>query len=638
MCGLAGILSNTINNLELHKITKEMCKSIAHRGPDGQGFWIGNGICFGHQRLSINDLTKNGDQPLFNEDKTIIMICNGEIYNSNELRKDLIIRGHCFRGTSDNEVLIHLYEEYGNSFVEKLIGMFAFAIWNDKTGELILGRDRIGEKPLYYAKTQNSFSFSSEPKGLFPVPNINRDLEEAAISYLMLCPATPAPLTYFKGISALPPASIAIFKNGNLSIAKYWSLNFTKSIRFRKFEDELDEFECLWKRVVKDNSISDVPLAITLSGGVDSSSIAAVLDNNKDLKTFCLSNNSNGKYDPESNLARNVADILKINHTDISFNPDIIKQLPFLIAAHDQPIATYPILQTEIMSREISRYRKVALTGNGADEVFTGYPGYKRSQLIGHFLPYISKLPNGLMTKLPIESSELKDRIYKASKLPLTMQRGYMMKCAIESIAKKILTDKSFAKLKNDEPTRIIDEYANDCCPRDYLDTVTYSDLMVTHQHSTTVQSDIVGMRHGLEYRAPFLDSRILEFSAGLNRNYTMPLFSNRVSKKILKISLLKYIPKELVYAKKMGFGWNISYSHLMNNNWSRIVKKFVLNGRYLNLEIFKISGVEWAVRNSTSLTWTLLCFSVWHELNLERRTAQDLSIEFEKLYVDNNQ
>ncbi len=617
MCGICGAVDLRVPGAALASRVETMKTRIAHRGPDGDGTWIGGGVCLGHQRLAIIDLSDTGAQPMCNADETLVLVCNGEIYNHRDLRADLERRGRIFRGHSDNEVILHLYAEYGAACVEHLVGMFAFAIWDTSRRTLFLARDRIGEKPLYTARVGGVFYFASEMKALLAVDGMPLDLHPKAIANLMMFAAAPAPDTPFAAISALPPASRAVFADGTLRAERYWRLSFGREPQ--RTDDAIDAYQAKLSDAVAGCCESDVPIGLTLSGGVDSSSVALeAAATRDDITSFCVGADDAASVDPEFERAAQVAAQAGLTHHNIAFRPLDVGALPRVLTAYDQPLNSFTAIYAAQLAATIAGHCKVALGGGGADEVFGGYNGYERQRVLGA----IWATPGGGALAGLAGRGDIRD----AARLPLAKRRGFLMQRTAEREAAALLSDGAMAALREARPSDTIDAYAGECEARDYLDTVTYTDLMVTHQHGTTAIPDASGMAHGLEIRSPFLNHPLIEFSATLARRLSVPsYFDTARNKAIVKAALARRLPASLVYAPKMGFGYAISMPDLLRGAWRPLVERFVVGGRYRGLGHFRPDGIAAAAADPGPRTWMLLIFSLWAEMYVFGESADSL-------------
>ncbi|MEW5961382.1 MAG: asparagine synthase (glutamine-hydrolyzing), partial [Chloroflexota bacterium] len=373
MCGICGKW-----NFDGQPITeaglRQMCRSIAHRGPDGEGIFLEDGLGLGSRRLSIIDLN-TGDQPISNEDQSIWIVFNGEIYNFQELRADLQRRGHHFYTLADTEVIVHLYEEYGRACVTHLRGMFAFALWDKKEQRLLLARDRVGKKPLYYRLTPTSLAFGSEIKTILTDSTVPRELDVTALHYYLSYQYVPPPYTIFKGISKLPPAHTLLCEGGEITIEPYWQLDFTQKTTLSEAEI-VEQLHELISESVRLRLISDVPLGAFLSGGIDSSLVVAVMSQlmSQPVKTFSIGFEEDSFN--ELPYARTIAQRFATEHHEFVVRPNAVEVLPELVWHFDEPFADSSALPTYYVSKVTGDFVKVALNGDGGDESFVGYERY----------------------------------------------------------------------------------------------------------------------------------------------------------------------------------------------------------------------------------------------------------------------
>src|SRR2546423_13692732 len=389
MCGIAGFIDAQCNYDDAVQLIDRMCKVIRHRGPDDQGVWVGDGMAVGMRRLSIIDLA-GGHQPIFNEDQSVLVVFNGEIYNYRELRQILEKRGHHFQTTSDTEAIVHAYEEYGDECVKQLRGMFTFAIWDRKRQRLLAARDRFGKKPLNYYWDGQRLIFGSEIKSLLEAA-IPREINHLALDEYLTYLCVPAPNTLFNGVFKLPAAHILIYEDGQISTKRYWELPFTPTCQ----DDEATAIErilALLKDAVKVRLMSEVPLGAFLSGGVDSSVVVGLMSQmmSQPVKTFSIG----FEEDDYSELpyARQIAEHFGTDHHEFLVRPELISVLPQLVWAYDEPFADSSMLPTYYVSKLAREHVTVALSGDGGDEIFGGYTHYRREWLISRIPPILRSL------------------------------------------------------------------------------------------------------------------------------------------------------------------------------------------------------------------------------------------------------
>jgi len=631
MCGISGLLTERLAPEAARRVVQDMNDAQRHRGPDGEGSWDDGLMFLGHRRLSIIDLSECGTQPMVNEDGTLVLVCNGEIYNFQELRTHLLARGHRFRSATDIEVILHQYEEEGDRCVESLVGMFAFALWDTKRRRLLLARDRIGEKPLYYADTAAGLAFASETPALLRAPGVSAALDSEAIANSLVFASCPAPLTMFAGIRAVEPATTVTYDAGVLSSRQYWRLTCSNGpiIDERAAREELDH---LFERAVKGSLIADVPVGVLLSGGVDSSAIAAYASRaGAHVRAFSVVHDAPGRPDPDVARARQVAGRLRLPHQEIPFASLSLARLPSIVERYGQPFNVFPMLYADQLAHGVREHVTVALGGNGADEVFGGYRGYNRHLMLERSAALVAGLPRGVLAKLPVGSRRML-RLRAAASVPIRERRGQSLNELAYQLGASLFTPEFIRQTSSVRPGDRVTAYVRQCEPRDYLDAVMYSDLMLYHQHGITVITDVSGMAHSLEIRAPFLDHRLLEFVFSLPRRLKVPsAIRPSRNKYILKRMLESLLPHDVLYGRKYGFGYNIDYVSLLATTWRGAVERFVRHGRYLELGIFSPGGANWAIAHAPAEVWRLLVFSVWAELFVFGSPAESVAASLEE-------
>ncbi|MDQ6659503.1 MAG: asparagine synthase (glutamine-hydrolyzing), partial [Chloroflexota bacterium] len=455
MCGIAGFIDVQRSRDNAEQLIDSMCKVIRHRGPDEQGVWVGDGVALGMRRLSIIDLA-SGHQPMFNEDQSILVVFNGEIYNYRELQKELQERGHCFHSNSDTETIVHAYEEYGDECVKHLRGMFTFAIWDRKRRRLLAARDRFGKKPLNYYWNGQKLIFGSEIKSILEA-GISREVNPIALDEYLSYRCAITPNTLFKGVSKLPAAHILVYEDGQISTRRYWELPFTPTCQ----DDEATAIErtrALLQEAVQVRLMSEVPLGAFLSGGVDSSVVVGLMSQmmSQPVKTFSIG----FEEDDFSELpyARQIAKHFGTDHHEFFVRPDLISVLPELVWAYDEPFADSSMLPTYYVSKLAREHVTVVLTGDGGDEIFGGYTSYKRELSISHIPGFMRFLlgkgsvlmPDGMRGKKRLGSlrQDLATRCVQASLIFPSGSRSSMY------------SHEYFARLRDHNPyERLIHEF-----------------------------------------------------------------------------------------------------------------------------------------------------------------------------------
>lgn len=548
MCGILGYYGN---NLDRETFEKAL-KSISHRGPDYSATSYFENCALGHNRLSIIDLSQGGNQPMFNSDKTLCLVFNGEIYNFKEVRKQLQ-RKYDFISQSDSEVIIHAYEEWGTNCLQHFTGMFALVIY-DRKKELLFGaRDRLGEKPLKYYYKDGKFAFASEVKALLKLMPGAHELDFEAISQYLTYQYVPAPKTGFKDIFKLPPAHYFVFQKGNLQISKYWEVNYS---------DKLSLTEAQWQekilteldRVVKDRLISDVPLGAFLSGGVDSSAVVAFMSKHVKgpIKTFSM-----GFDDPaydETPYARKIAQIYNTDHHVFRVERKaLMDNFDTLFDFYDEPMADDSILPTFLLSKFTREHVTVCLNGDGGDESFAGYSRYN----IVEMEKYFRMLPGGVRKlisgKLRNSDSKLGRRagIFLEGLDSPFYQRYVNYNAIFTRNSKEKLLSKDFLRETSDSPNSVYKDFFNSCLSD--LDNALNIDLHTYLPENLLFKTDIASMAHALELRSPLLDHNFIELFARMPSQFKL---RGTDKKYLLKKTLVQngILPKETVYRSKKGF------------------------------------------------------------------------------------
>lgn len=625
MCGIAGIVDSKGNNID-RSLLKAMCDTMVHRGPDDEGYYFNNdsgfSVGFGHRRLAIIDL-KTGHQPICNEKKDTWVVHNGEIYNFMELRSSLEKKGHVFTTRSDAEVIIHGYEEYGEDVAQHLRGMFAFAIWDQPQKKLILARDRIGKKPLLYSEVNGKFIFASEFKALLKHPDIDKEIDFEAIHHYLTYLCIPAPLTAFHKIRKLPSAHILIWQNDKLNLKKYWELDFSKKIKITENE-AVGEIKALLKDAVKARLISDVPLGVLLSGGVDSSCITALMSQLKTEKIRTFSVGFGENQFNELPYADMVANHFSTEHTRDYVTPDTIAVLPELVEHYGEPFADSSALPTYYVCRVASKDVKVALNGDGGDEVFGGYRRHLAAYLAERFGP-IAKILNRSPFKIffntfpdrpsgPNSPGSIR-RFLDAAELDRAHRYMRWIGFFDERFKKDLYTDEFRQEAKRFDSGIFLTNLFDKARGLDSIDAALYIDTLFGLQSDLVVKMDIASMANSLETRSPLLDQHLMEFLASLPSNLKIRNFS---LKYIFKKSLKGLVPDEILKRPKRGFA-------IPSDIWFRGPMRDYLVSTILSPEALKrgyfkpdkvLDIVETHMRGKNDYgqhLWGLLMLELWH-------------------------
>lgn len=602
-----------------------MVGTLAHRGPDDEGLYLKDNVALGHRRLSIIDL-KTGHQPIFNEDRSILIVHNGEVYNFQELKENLLKKGHIFTTHSDTEAILHAYEEYGEDCLKFFNGMYAFAIWDSKTEKLFLARDRFGKKPLYYAVFDNQFIFGSELKAVLKHPSVKREIDPVALSKYFAYEYIPSPFSVFKGIKKLEAGSKISLKGNSYKVERYWDLPFDKpkNLDLKEIEENLLR---IFKESVKRRLVSDVPLGVFLSGGIDSSSVVAMmaeLMDPKEIKTFSIGFKE--KFFDESSDARRVAEHFGTDHHEEILRPEtMLGVLPDILDILDEPFADSSIIPTYLVSRFTRQHVKVALGGDGGDELFLGYPSF----LAHKFNPYFNALPHFLRkaslnvlntARVPSQRymnlnlkarrflrgfdlpEEVRHQAWIGSFLPSEEKKLFSpnMKVSYDPLTIYDLTDSLFRKAKT----------------ADMLDRIIYIYVNTYMTDDILVKVDRASMANSLEVRAPFLDSEFAEFAMSIPAGFKLKNFKR---KWILKDVLKNKLPKDTLNKPKQGFAvpvekWlKADLRHLLSDafNKNKIEREGIFNYGYVK---DLISDYQKGKAILTKEIWALFMFEMWYD------------------------
>ncbi len=623
MCGIVGITNANSRRVDL-EILQKMNDAIIHRGPDDDGFYVNENIGLAMRRLSIIDIA-HGKQPIHNCDKSAWIVFNGEIYNFQQLRADLEKRGHKFYTNSDTEVIIHLYDRYGVDCVQHLRGMFAFAIWDDKDKSLFVARDRVGKKPLLYSHQPNgSLIFGSEFRALLAHPDISREVDYEAIDNYLSYLCVPAPQTAFKQIRKLEPGHWLRWKNGEIETKRYWLPDFSKKIKISQEEAEEETLRIL-RESVKLRMISEVPLGAFLSGGVDSSTVVALMAemSSQPVKTFSIGFEEQDFS--ELKYAKRVAEHIGAEYHEFIVKPDALEVLPILVEHYGEPYADSSAIPTYYVAKETRKFVTVALNGDGGDESFAGYERHAAMRLAEkyHRLPGVLRKaliekPMNLLPTSELKKSRVRDvkRFLQAASLPKT-ERYFRWMSTFNREAKKELYTREFTEqVSAQNPSHFLDEWFAKANGSGILDTTLLTDQMTYLPNDLLVKVDIASMANSLEARSPLLDHKVIEFAASLPENLKMRRFE---TKSLLKKVAARLVPKEVIYRRKMGFG--VPIGNWFRGEMKEFVRDVLLSEKCLTRGIARREMIEKYVnehlnaeRDHTFQIWTLLMLELWFQ------------------------
>jgi len=620
MCGIAGFV-NRGGDAADRDLLARMTATIAHRGPDGDGFFVEGPAGLGHRRLSIIDV-EGGSQPMSNEDGTVWVTFNGEIYNDPDLRARLQKLGHVFRTECDTESLVHLYEEDGDDFARHLNGMFALAIWDITRQRLILARDRMGQKPLFYAETPTGgFVFGSEPKALLAHPDVARKLDPRGLARYLFYEYIPAPHSIWKGMRKLPPAHVLIRQGTSSTLRRYWD-SPEPSSEVPAFEDASARFWDDFRAAVARHRRSDVPLGVFLSGGVDSSSVVAALaelEPARNIRTFSIGFEDRS-FD-ESDHARTVARYLGTDHRERTFSATTLMDLlPEVANWLDEPFGDASILPTHLLSRFAREEVTVALGGDGADELLAGYPTFtaERASNLFRRLPRLARsIARAAVETLPVDHGnisldfKLKQFLRGASEPPSLAHQRWLGSFSGLEIADLLVDPGGFEVEAEHQLRAAALSPGGDSLTRSlrlYQDTYLPDDILA--------KVDRASMARGLEVRAPFLDANLVDSIQRLPSSYK---YGKGVTKRLLKQAVRGRLPDSILDRPKKGFGipvarWLRGPLGPMMNDWldpDRLRRQGLFRPEEVSRRVEEHRA---GVRDHRKPLWTLLMFQLWHD------------------------
>jgi asparagine synthase (glutamine-hydrolysing) len=629
MCGICGIVSTDPLAVIEPTVIRRMSDVLAHRGPDDEGIYLAAGVALGHRRLSIIDLRPEGRQPMANEDGSVQIVFNGEIYNFAEHYEWLIARGHRFRSRTDTEVIIHLYEELGVRCLQRLRGMFAFGIWDQHKRLLFLARDRLGEKPLFYHFDGKVFLFASEAKAILTYPGFVREPEPTAIDNYIALGYVPGSLSTFKGIRKLLPANYLILADNKIEIRRYWQLAFTPKL-------ELDEEEASAQilarltEAVRLRMISDVPIGAFLSGGIDSSSIVALMaaHGGGRVKTFSIGFEE--RAHDETLYARTVAQHFGTDHHEFIVRPEGVAILDRMIWHYDEPFADPAALPTFYLCKAAREHVTVALTGEAGDENFAGYPRYtynllddfvqQRSPFLRHTLRNATKLARKL---LPDSGG----RLWSRPNILHEMLQSDVQPWAVRSILyfgsgreRRLLYTDAFADaLGANSPEELIGRVFEQT-DGEGLDAALNLDLNFYLPYDLLVKVDIAGMAVGLEARAPMVDHQFVEFVAKLPTRFKRKRLSTKV---VLRKAMKGFLPKLILKRPKRGL--SVPLDRWFRGEFKELIHDTLLSRRasergYFNRKVTEamIDAHSSGRADHQEQLWRLLLLELWHRLFID--------------------
>jgi len=627
MCGICGKVEFDRGATVSGALIRAMLDTIRHRGPDDEGVYLSPQVGLGHARLSIIDLS-SGHQPLCNEDGTIWIVFNGEIYNYQELRNQLLAKGHVFKTQTDTEVIVHLYEEFGPQCLERLRGMFAFALWDQNQKRLFLARDRVGIKPLYYSLNRNNIVFASEIKAILADPSINRELAPEIIDRFLTFLYLPGEETLLRGVGKLAPGHYLVLTDGKAEIRQYWDIQFYKPSERLSLKDAEDELSNLVAEAVEMHMIADVPVGVLLSGGVDSTAVlsCAAERTEKEISTFTVGFSDSGVAD-ERPYARLAAEIYGTKHYDMTITAsDFADFLPKYVWHMEEPVCEPPAVALYYVSKLAREYVKVLLSGEGGDEAFAGYDNYRSLvwlERLKQVWPAANRPASQGLSRAnswfhsprlakygPLVNATFPDYYYSRTSTPYRYSGNGIGELYSADFLK--LIDREYTI----EPVRKLFAVVKD---QAILDQMLYIDTKTWLADDLLVKADKMTMANSLELRVPLLDHRLLEFAASLPPHYKLNGFA---LKYIWKKAMSKRVPHRILKRRKAGFP--VPYAFWLRNNLRDQVRTILTDRKAVERGYFDKAAVEKLITannhsgaNSKEV-FSLVALELWHRAFLD--------------------
>jgi len=628
MCGICGEINFGINGPVHEKVMLRMLDALRHRGPDDFGIFYDGIACLGHRRLSIIDLSDKARQPLSNEDGSIWIVFNGEIYNFLELRTWLERKGHIFKSKTDTEVILHLYEEMGEELFSKLNGMFSFGLWDSKNQKLLLARDRIGVKPLVYYYSSSQIVFASEIKALLRHPSISKEIDWEGMELFFTFNFIPAPWTIFKDIKKLEPGHYIVFDKRGLRIHKCWDLPTPQYITNE--EEAISRLRDLVNEATKIRLISDVPLGALLSGGLDSSVVVAYMaaNSSRPVNTFFIRYGEDKLFD-ESLYARAVAEMYGTNHHEIDLSPsEGLNYLPEIVSSFDEPFADSSAIPTYLVCKLARQGITVALSGDGGDEIFGGYRRYLGEKYINYYLkippfirkkfikPFVTKLPDSKGRKWLEYNRRLKIFINGADESQ-KKRHYYWLVYFPDKDRNELFRDEikmHFNSLGYNLIKNLYQSYPSD----DTVNKMLYVDFKNLLPYDMLTKVDWMSMQNSLEIRSPLLDYRIAEFAFSLPGSFKV---KKTTLKYIFKKAFNKYLPQILWNRPKQGFEIPIGEWLKRNNKFQKLFWNIVDFPGFSSQKIFNLKKIKSLFdehqknrRDNSHKLWAIFVFQWWYQ------------------------
>ena len=641
MCGIYGVFRLDAQRADPTDLAK-MGRVIVHRGPDDDGIHVGGKCAIGMRRLSIIDLS-GGHQPMSSSDGTLWLVCNGEIYNFQELRCELEARGHRFRSHSDSEVVLHAYAEYGDRCVEHLNGMFAFALWDARRGRLLVARDRLGIKPLYVAQDGRRFAFASEAKSLLELPGMDRSVDPSAVASYLQLGYVPAPQSIFSGIRKVPPATIVIVEDGRVQEHRYWRVPGEVD-RSRSEDEWIEELRSAMQRSVRMQMVSDVPVGAFLSGGVDSSAVVALMSkaSTAPVKTYAIGFGGSRADDYYNELpyARRVAELFGTDHREILVKPEVVSLLPRLLWHMDEPVSDSAFITTYLVSEFARRDVTVILSGVGGDELFGGYRRY----LGNHYQSYFELLPGWIRSGATVVGERLPSDRHSPLLNVMRLAKGFLTSANLTfeeryagyvQVFSSETAERLYARHGKDRFDAIESAFRH-ARSDDALNRMLVVDAETQLPDDLLLLTDKMSMATSLECRVPLLDHELVELAARMPEE--VKIRRGRL-KNAMKLAMSDLLPPDILNRKKRGFGTPMGawlkgdlkplFASLMSE------EAVVQRGLFDYREIQKLVTLHDANRiDGTDQLLSLMNLEIWSRIYLDRRSPADVSAELQEAFA----
>ncbi|HEX5194065.1 MAG TPA: asparagine synthase (glutamine-hydrolyzing) [Solirubrobacteraceae bacterium] len=620
MCGIVGKLVNPARSAVERELIERMCAGLEHRGPDSRGVFLDSSAGLGIQRLRVVDLV-TGDQPSYSEDRSVVVVLNGEIYNFRELRRELRARGHRFASEGDTEVIVHSYEEHGLDCVERLHGMFAFALWDRRRRRLLLARDRVGKKPLYYAERDGGLAFASELRALLEDPTIPREVDPVALDGFLAYGYVPAPDSILTGVKKLEPAHTLVWQDGESTISRYWSLDFSNKLTVADPRELHEPIRDAIRTATRRRMIADVEIGAFLSGGIDSSAVVAAMSeaSSEPVRTFSIGF-EHEDFD-ELPHARRIAQLFGTEHEEFVVRSDAIGTVPRIVRQFGEPFADASAIPSFQLAELTRRHVTVALNGDGGDEAFGGYTRYVANRLAGR----LDRLPAAVKRA----AAATGDRLGGGDPSSASNKAGRLLRGLATNPPDRYGRYVAWF----DEPRRSAlysDAFAASCrrgggdmlrvawtrtSGTDVVDKMLEIDTMTYLPGDLITKIDIATMAHALEARSPLLDHELLEFAASIPAGFKV---RGLQKKWILRQALRGWLPDEILDRPKQGF--SVPVSAWFRHELAELARSVLLDRRSLERGYFRRGQVETMLAHHRAGTsdegkrlWSLFVLELWH-------------------------